>query len=91
MTADITALAIQYGRYGYRRIAAMLDRGDAWRPGLGGERQTGRTDLATRGAEGSRSTTQARASLAERGLMYRSAAGAPQPCLVLRLRRGSNP
>ena len=28
LTADITALAIQYGRYGYRRIAAMLgDRG----------------------------------------------------------------
>ena len=24
MTANITALAIQYGRYGYRRIAAML-------------------------------------------------------------------
>ena len=24
MTADITALALQYGRYGYRRIAAML-------------------------------------------------------------------
>ena len=24
LTADITALAIQYGRYGYRRIAAML-------------------------------------------------------------------
>jgi putative transposase len=30
LTADITALAIQYGRYGYRRITAMLrDRG--WR------------------------------------------------------------
>lgn len=24
LTADITALAIQYGRYGYRRITAML-------------------------------------------------------------------
>ena len=24
LTADIVALAIQYGRYGYRRIAAML-------------------------------------------------------------------
>jgi putative transposase len=30
LTADITALAIQFGRYGYRRITAMLrDRG--WR------------------------------------------------------------
>lgn len=26
MTADIIALAIQYGRYGYRRITAMLHR-----------------------------------------------------------------
>jgi len=26
LTADITALALQYGRYGYRRITAMLHR-----------------------------------------------------------------
>ncbi len=30
LTADITALAIQYGRYGYRRITAML-RARGWR------------------------------------------------------------
>ena len=30
LTADITALAIQYGRYGYRRITAML-RNRGWR------------------------------------------------------------
>ena len=30
LTADITALAIQYGRYGYRRITAML-RSRGWR------------------------------------------------------------
>ncbi len=30
LTADITALAIQYGRYGYRRITAML-RERGWR------------------------------------------------------------
>ena len=30
LTADITALAIQYGRYGYRRITAML-RGRGWK------------------------------------------------------------
>ena len=29
LTADIVALAIQYGRYGYRRIAAML-RAAGW-------------------------------------------------------------
>jgi transposase InsO family protein len=30
LTADIIALATQYGRYGYRRIAAMLERA-GWR------------------------------------------------------------
>ena len=30
LTANITALAIQYGRYGYRRITAML-RERGWR------------------------------------------------------------
>ena len=30
LTADIMALAIQYGRYGYRRITAMLRHAD-WR------------------------------------------------------------
>ena len=30
LAADITALAIQYGRYGYRRITAML-RGQGWK------------------------------------------------------------
>jgi transposase InsO family protein len=29
LTADIVALAAQYGRYGYRRITAML-RGAGW-------------------------------------------------------------
>ena len=29
LTADITALALQYGRYGYRRITAML-RSEGW-------------------------------------------------------------
>jgi transposase InsO family protein len=30
LTADITALARQYGRYGYRRITALL-RAEGWR------------------------------------------------------------
>jgi hypothetical protein len=29
LTANITALAIQYGRYGYRRVAAMVG-GQDW-------------------------------------------------------------
>ena len=47
LTADITALALQYGRYGYRRITAMFAPG-----GLDRERQAGRADMAAGGAEG---------------------------------------
>ena len=46
LTADIVALALQYGRYGYRRITALL------RAPAGREPEAGRTDLATGGAEG---------------------------------------
>jgi putative transposase len=31
LTADITALATRYGRYGYRRITAMLNNNEGWR------------------------------------------------------------
>jgi putative transposase len=31
LTADITALATRYGRYGYRRITALLNNGKGWR------------------------------------------------------------
>ena len=41
LTADIIELARQYGRYGYRKIAALLRRRR-----LAGERQAGRADLA---------------------------------------------
>ena len=47
LTADTIEFARQYGRYGYRRIAGVAGAG-----GLAGERQAGRADLATRGAEG---------------------------------------
>lgn len=30
LTADIIALALQYGRYGYRRIAVMLPVRAGW-------------------------------------------------------------
>jgi hypothetical protein len=33
LTADIIALATQYGRYGYRRITAMLQR-SGWVVGI---------------------------------------------------------
>jgi putative transposase len=31
LTTDLIALAIQYGRYGYRRVAALLRRSLPWR------------------------------------------------------------
>ena len=46
LTADIVALAIQYGRYGYRRVSHAQA---GW---LDGEPEAGRADLATGGAEG---------------------------------------
>ena len=53
LTADIVALATEYGRYGYRRIAAML-RAER----LGGECQAGRAHLASGGAEGAGETAR---------------------------------
>ena len=47
LTADIIELAWQYGRYGYRKLAALL-RQAGWTI----KRQAGRVYLATRGAEG---------------------------------------
>ena len=41
LTADIVALARQYGRYGYRKIAALLRA-----RGLARQRQAGGADLA---------------------------------------------
>ena len=56
LTADIIELARQYGRYGYRKIAALLRRSR-----LARQRQAGRADLATRGAEGSRTGSRSAA------------------------------
>ena len=74
LVADMIELARQYGRYDYRRIAALL-RDSGWPP-LGRfvaqiacratcERQTGRKAVAARGAESTNETTQERASLAQ--------------------------
>ena len=47
LTSDVIELARQYGRYGYRKIAALL-RQAGWL----GQRRADRTDLETRGAKG---------------------------------------
>ena len=59
LTTDIIRLASRYGRYGYRRITAML------RSELDGECQACRAYLAAGGAEGSSETTEERPALAE--------------------------
>ena len=48
LTDNIVSLATEYGRYGYRRITALL-KIDRW---LAGEPQAGGEDLASGGAEG---------------------------------------
>ena len=59
LTADIIELAKAYGRYGYRRITALLRRR------LGREPQARAADLATGGAESPAETTKTGSSLAE--------------------------
>ncbi len=95
LTVDVVALATQYGRYGYRRIAAMLQAA-GWavnvkRGGLGREREKGRPDLAAGGAQGAEKTTQKRPALAGRRVVRPAPAGAGESCLVLRLHGGPDP
>ena len=49
------------------------------------QRQAGRADLATRGAEGPQEATQTRTALADGRIVHPAAARASQPRLVLRL------
>ena len=51
LRGDIIRFATQYGRYGYRRIEALL-------------REAGRTDLAAGRAEDSKEATEARSPVA---------------------------
>jgi hypothetical protein len=90
LTADIVALATQYGRYGYRRIASMLQQA-GWAVNV---KRVERRDLvrhwskdngraASGGAQSARETTEKRPALAERRLLRAASSRAPQPCLVL--------
>jgi putative transposase len=58
LTEAIIALANEYGRYGYRRITALLQR-DGWR------QRSGTAHLASRGAEGAAETPAPQAVVAE--------------------------
>ena len=60
LVADMIELARQFGRYGYRRIAALLREA-----GWGANDQAGRTVMAARGAESACQATKEGAALAE--------------------------
>ena len=78
LTADIIELARQYGRYGYRRITALL-RSAGWTVNKKRVERIWRCE----GAESARQTAETRAPVTQWRLMHPSAAGAAQPRLVL--------
>ena len=86
LTADIIELARQYGRYGYRKIAALL-RDAGW---LVNDKRVERI-WRREGLKVPPEAAQARPAVAGGWLVHPAAAGAPQSRVVLRLRRGSHP
>ena len=86
LTADMIVLARQYGRYGYRRIAALL-RQAGWQVNDKRVERIWRRE----GLKVPAKAAQARAALAQRRIVHPAAARAPQPRLVLRLCRGPDP
>jgi transposase InsO family protein len=69
LAETIVALAAEYGRYGYRRITAML-HADGWRVNAKRVQQSeAMPRAAVRGAEGAAAATEARPPVAERRLL----------------------
>jgi hypothetical protein len=92
LTADIVELARRYGRYGYRKVAELLRSTAGWVVNdKRVERSTAALSMAPRGAEGPGQAAQARPALAGGRLLPPAAGRAPEPRLVLRLRRGPHP
>jgi hypothetical protein len=82
LTQAVIELASQYGRYGYRRITALVAAS-----GLASWQGSSRANLALRRAEGSTETEAAWTVVAQRWLVRAAAAGARAPCVELRLRK----
>jgi hypothetical protein len=78
LTQAIIALALQYGRYGYRRIKSLLDEA-----GWGCRLRSRAADLAPREAESTYKTNAARQALAQRRILHPSETGAAQSCVEL--------
>ena len=81
LTRAIITLASEYGRYGYRRITALLREAR-----LAGGQGSGAAHLAAGGAESAAETAATRAVVAERWFVRAAAAGAGQSRVELRLR-----
>ena len=58
---------------------------------MGGERQACRADMGAGGDESATEVAEEKPALVERRFVHPPAAGAPEPCLVLRRRRGQDP
>ena len=76
LTQAIIALAANYGRYGYRRITALLRRA-SWQVGKD------RVQRIWRRAESAAKTQAAKTTVAERRFLYTTEAGAAQPRMEL--------
>ena len=82
LTQAIILLASKYGRYGYRRITALLKRA-GWRVGKDRvERIWG-----PRGAEGTAEAEATGQVVAQRWIVRTAKTGAAEPCVELRLRQ----
>ncbi len=78
LVSDMIELVRQYGRYGYRRIAALL-RDAGWQVNDKRIERLWRRE----GLESTHETTEERPSLVERWVLHTVAARVPRSCLVV--------
>ena len=82
LTAAIVRLASQYGRYGYRRITALL-RTEGWHVNAKRVQRSTYMSTAAGGAEGPTEATETGQAVAQRRILQPSAAVLAQSRLVL--------
>ena len=82
LTAAIIRLASQYGRYGYRRITALL-RTEGWHVNAKRVQRSTSMSTAAGGAEGPTEATETGQAVAQRRILQPSAAVLAQSRLVL--------
>jgi len=93
LTLRVVELAGQYGRYGYRRITALLQQ-EGWRV----NHDEGAVAMQARGTlvearrlESTCETAQTRPIVVERRFLFASQTGVSESCLELRFCLGTNP